>query len=312
MANSVKSESGNKKTSLVYPVNLKDEDDVVSWIAEIISEDESIIRSCLLREFEQPGSNVAEAFFRAALEPFVWSEKLGQFYEQTNAFLYELVLWNRNSIKRRMRSYIAKYLTALNEDGLNVLCVGDGLGFDSFYFAQAGHKVTYFEVPGYTHSFASRLFNLAAADIKIASGHEQIASEFFDAVVCLDVLEHIPDVPGFLDLLTGYLRPGGVFIVHAPYYMIHSTNPTHLKINRKYSGSLKLYSQCGLRLTGGKFFWNPLIFEKVSDSTTLRSPSALHIFVLRLSGLYFALGRLTNLPFRWINFYRRRHYRWFE
>ncbi len=312
MVNSMKSESGSSKPSLVYPIHLRDEDEVVRWIAEITSADELSIRSCLRREFEQPGSNVAEAFSQASLEPFVWSENLVQFYEQTNAFLYELVLWNRNSIKRRMRSYIAKYLTAQRENGLNVLCIGDGLGFDSFYFAQAGHKVTYYEVPGYTHSFASRLFTLAGADIKITSGHEQIASEFFDAVVCLDVLEHIPDVPDFLALITGYLRPGGIFIVHAPFYMIHSTNPTHLKVNRRHSGSLRLYSQCGLRLTDGKFFWNPLIFEKISDGIGPRSRSAFRIFALRLSGLYLALGRLTNLPFRWIDFYRKRHYRWFE
>ncbi|MEJ2649072.1 MAG: class I SAM-dependent methyltransferase, partial [Sedimentisphaerales bacterium] len=239
---------------------------------------------------------------------------LVRFYERTDAFLYELVLWNRNSIKRRMRSYIAKYLAEYKGSSQNVLCVGDGLGFDSFYFAQNGHKVTYYEVPGFSHRFASKLFSLADADIKIASVTEQIRENYFDAVVCLDVLEHIKDVPGFLRQLVDFIHPGGILIAHAPFYMIHPANPTHLKINRKYSGSLALYRDCGLSLINGTFFWNPLIFEKMSNDVKNRKPqrSILGMFSLKLGGLYLSLGRFSTLPFLWIDSYRTSHNRWFD
>lgn len=297
-----------------FPINLGDEEEVVQWIKEITGKDEITIRENLRKEFERPGANVVEAFNEASLEPYTWSEKLEQFYKQTDAFVYELVLWNRNSVKRRMRSYIAKYLTQYEGTGKNVLCVGDGLGFDSFYFAQKGQNVTYYEVPGFSHRFASRLFSPAGAVIKVASDPKQIQKEYFDAVVCLDVLEHVRDVNAFVKQLVDFIRPGGILIVHAPFYMVHSSNPTHLKANRKYSGNLKLYYQCGLRLINGRFFWNPLVFEKISDDIKPYIPqrSALGLFAIKLGGLYLSLGRFTTLPFLWIDSYRKSHSRWFE
>ncbi|MBN2182306.1 MAG: methyltransferase domain-containing protein [Sedimentisphaerales bacterium] len=305
-------ESKAQKFPPAYPMRLGDEEDVVKWIAEITSGDEESIRARLRREFEQPGANVAEAFAGTGLESYVWSDDLGRFYERTDAFIYELVLWNRNSIKRRMRRWIARYLAEHEGPELKILCVGDGLGFDSFYLARRDHKVTYYEVAGYTHYFAGRLFRLANADIEIVTDDAQMNSELFDVVICLDVLEHVPDVPGFVAQLTNRLRSGGFFFVHAPFYMVHPTNPTHLKTNRKYSGSLRPFSKCGLRLIGGEFFWNPLVFEKISDDIEPHSRSLARIFILRLVGLYLALGRFSNLPFRWVEAFRLRRNRWFD
>jgi 2-polyprenyl-3-methyl-5-hydroxy-6-metoxy-1,4-benzoquinol methylase len=310
----MKSQSNKEEPSLVFPINLGNEEEVVQWISEITGSDELTIRENLRKEFEQPGSNVAKAFAETKLEPYIWSEELVRFYERTDAFLYELVLWNRNSIKRRMRSFIAKYLAEYEGTGKKVLCVGDGLGFDSFYLVQNGQKVTYYEVPGFSHRFASRLFSPAGNEIKIASNPDQIPSEHFDAVICLDVLEHVKDAQAFIRQLAGFLRPGGILIVHAPFYMIHPSNPTHLKANRKYSGSLKLYTDCGLKLINGRFFWNPLIFEKVLEGIKPhpQQRSALGLFGIKLGGLYLSLGRFTILPFLWINSYRTSHSNWFD
>jgi len=179
---------------------------------------------------------------------------------------------------------------------------------------QNGQKVTYFELEGFSHRFATRLFSLADADIKVASRLQEIPAESFDSVVCLDVLEHIRDVPVFLEQLTTYLRPGGILIVHAPFYMIYPSNPTHLKANRKYCGKLDLYSRYGLNLINGRFFWNPLIFEKVSDDTNHRKPqrSAFGMFLLKLGGWYLSIGRFSTLPFLWIVFFRKRCNKEFE
>ena len=124
-----------------FPIKLGDEQEVVQWIHDITGKDEKVIRDNLRKEFEQSGANVVEAFNEASLEPYTWSEELVKFYEKTDAFIYELVLWNRNSIKRRMRSYIAKYLSEYEGTGKNVLCVGDGLGFDSFYLRTKVRKL---------------------------------------------------------------------------------------------------------------------------------------------------------------------------
>jgi len=306
------SKSKRIKLPSALPGQLRDENEVVNRIADVTSQDESSIRTRLRREFEKPGTNLAQAFTETGLEPYVWSNGLVRFYEQTDAFMYELVIWNRNRIKRRMRRWVAKYLAKHEPHSFNILSIGDGLGFDSLYLAQAGHKVTYYEVPGYTQSFACRLFADADAEITVVSDLAQIPAEAFDAILCLDVLEHVPDVPAFVSQLTGYLRPGGFFIVHAPFYMIHPANPTHLKANRRYSGSLRPYRRCDLRLIDGELGWNPLVLEKTSNSANPRPNSAARILALRLTGLYLSLGRFSILPFCWVDSYRRKHNEWFD
>jgi SAM-dependent methyltransferase len=269
------------------------------------------VQARLREENANPGANVAHAFKKAGLEPYVWSEAMARFYEQSDAFLYELVVWNANKLKCRMRWWVARYLADYAQGMCKVLCIGDGLGFDSAYLAQIGHNVTYYEVPGYTESFAGKVFaeQRAGIPITVLTDTGQIPRESYDVVVCLDVLEHVPDPTGFVRTLAGYLRPGGLFIVHAPFYMIHPSNPTHLKANRRYSGSISLYRRHNLRLLDGQTGWNPLVFEKIPGSSPNHPTFRLKILALRLAGLYLSLGRFSVMPFWWVDSYRRKHNR---
>ena len=298
------------KLPSALPEQLRDEGKIVSWIAELTGQSDTSVRSRLREEFDNPGTNVGRAFGETGLERYVWSEGLARFYEQTDAFLYELVIWNRNKLKLRMRRWIAKYLTKVKEEGLDILSIGDGLGFDSAYLAQAGHRVTYFEVPGYTESFARKIFAECGQDVTVMTNLSQIATGACDAVICLDVLVHVPDPPGYVEVISGYLRPGGRLIVHGPFYMIHPANPTHLKANRKYSGSLSLYRKHNLRLVDGEFGWNPIVLQKTDGASPSRSSAK--ILRLKLIGLYLALGRFSVIPFWWVDRFRRRHNQWFD
>jgi len=300
------------KLPSTLPEQLRNQEKIVAWIAELTQQPEALVRSRLREEFDNPGSNVACAFREAGLEPYVWSDGLVRFYEQTDAFLYELVIWNRNKLKRRMRRWVAEHLDDSSGRTLDVLSIGDGLGFDSAYLAQAGHRVTYFEVQGYTESFARKVFAECGEDVTILTDQGDIPLGAFDAVVCLDVLEHVPDPPGFVRAIAGYLRPGGRLIVHAPFYMIHPSNPTHLKANRRHSGSLSLYERHGFRFVDGEPGWNPIVLEKVSDGARGRSRFSPKLLALRLAGWYLALGRFSTLPFWWVDSYRRRHNQWFD
>ena len=135
---------------------------------------------------------------------------------------------------------------------LSVLCIGDGLGFDSAFLAGKGHAVTYHEVPGPHEAFARSVFERANVPVRVVTNQKDLHEATFDVIVCLDVLEHVPDPPSFVGQLLPLLRPQGRLIVHAPFYMIHPAYPTHLKRNRAHSGSLRLYTQHGLRLVDGR------------------------------------------------------------
>jgi len=294
------------------PDQLRDLDKIVAWIAEITNQNPDSVLERLRQEFDSPGSNVANAFAKTKLQPYIWSDSMQQFYESTDAFLYELVIWNRNKLKRRMRRWVARHLTQTGTQPLDILSIGDGLGFDSAYLAKLGHRVTYFELPGHAEFFARKVFAESDAPLTILTNPNSIPRSAFDVVLCLDVLEHVPAPSDFVRLLADYLRPEGRLLVHAPFYMIHPSNPTHLKANRSFSGKLSLYTNLGLKLIDGDLFWNPLVFQKPPDQCSIPSPFTPRLLALRLIGLYLTLGRFSILPFLWVDSYRKKTNKWFE
>ena len=65
------------------------------------------------------------------------------------------------------------------------------MGFDCLHWAKQGHAVTYFELPGYGPRFATKLFDGAGVKIPMLTDPSAIPLESFDAITCLDVLEHV-------------------------------------------------------------------------------------------------------------------------
>lgn len=294
------------------PEYFKDEEKIVNWLSQLTNQSPISVRSRLQQEHDNPGINVSNALGQYGLEPYRWTDELTEFYSKTDAFLYELIVWNLNKLKRRIRKCIGKYLYKNLGQNLNILTVGDGLGVDSVYLARAGHRVTYFESSAYSQAFAKKLFADCAVDINVLDTPNQIPQNSYDVVVCLDVIEHVPDPPRFIKTITSYLKLNGHLIVHAPFYQIRPNTPTHLKSNRKYSGSLKLYEKHGLKLVDGELSWTPIILQKKSSWKTDYLRFKPKLLAIRLTGLYLALGRFTILPFLWVNSYQRRGQRWFS
>lgn len=284
---------------------LADEKKLVRWIAELTAGSTGSVWQRLQEEQNSPGINVARAFQDSGLDRYLWSEQLASFYGQTDGFLYELAIWNRNRLKRRMRRRVEKYLQLTGKKNAEVLFIGDGLGVDSVYLAQSGYRVTYFEIPGYSERFARMLFDEYPQSITVITDPDEIPTQAYDAVVCLDVLEHLPDPRKYVGQMAGYLRDGGILIAHSPFYMIHPTTPTHLKANRRFSGSISLYKQHDLQLIDGDLRWNPIVLRKSSNTKpSLRLKPRL--WAIRLAGIYLMLGRFSVLPFWWLYRYRNK------
>ncbi|HRP61740.1 MAG TPA: class I SAM-dependent methyltransferase [Phycisphaerales bacterium] len=282
-------------------------------ISDVTGTPIELVSKKLRDEFAKPGSTVAAAFHERNIRPYVAGADMDRFYADTDAFLYETAIWNRNRAKRQMRKWVLRHLQryakSRNRTALDVLMLGDGMGFDSIRFASAGHQLTYMELPGLQVEFAKRLFGLAGKHVRMVTDPDLLRGETFDAVIAIDVLEHVPDPPSLVRTMAAHLRPGGRLISHAPFYMIHPAYPTHLKNNRRFSGSLSLYTNAGLNLVDGQLFWNPLVLEKPAEGLTRRAP--LRSSLLQLTGLYLRLGRVAAFPFYPIHWYRCARQRWF-
>ena len=240
---------------------------LIPLIASVTGADRSSVTERLRREHLHCPLNIPEAFYAKGLEPFVWSKGLLDFYEETDSFIYGIVAWNRTQIKCAMRRWMLDFLHRHRLPQGRVLVCGDGIGIDSFFFAQAGYNTVFYEISRYGLQIAQRLFGDYKVNVQVADTLETFEPESFDAIFSLDVLEHIPSPPEMVRDLSKLLRPGGFFVVSAPFYAVHPQWPTHLKCNRKYSGRMAWLSQAGqMKLIDGRAFANPLAFQKICNN----------------------------------------------
>jgi 2-polyprenyl-6-hydroxyphenyl methylase / 3-demethylubiquinone-9 3-methyltransferase len=99
---------------------------------------------------------------------------------------------------------------------LSILDVGCGGGLVSEPLARLGAKVTGIDPTIDSIAVARRHAQGQGLDIdyRTASVEElQAAGETFDAVVCMEVIEHVPDPAAFVRSLGALVRPGGALIL---------------------------------------------------------------------------------------------------
>jgi SAM-dependent methyltransferase len=280
---------------LVHP--LEDNELLIGLLAEVLGQPRERVRRILYEEECDLAGQQKKDFRQRRLEPHVWSKALADFYEQTDAFVYGNVAWNRRPAKLDMRRWVGEHLTGARPGGARVLTIGDGLGFDSLFLAKCGFEVTYSELSTKNREFASKIFALNSVPVNVAEDMLQLEEEAYDVVVCLDVLEHVPEPVEFVSQLVRRICPKGLLVVHAPFYFVSPHNPTHLESNRRFSGDLsKLYRSSALELVDGRFFWNPLVFVKTTVGERPPASRRVRRLLLRCSGLLLSIGRVWSAP----------------
>jgi SAM-dependent methyltransferase len=283
---------------LVYP--LSDVEGLIQLYAATLGWSPEAVCQRLHHDELSVGKIYLDEFAATGIEPYTWSEGMARFYEETKSILLGSVIWNRCPEKLRMREWIGRFLASQPNSPLDVLTIGDGAGFDSLYLAKCGHRVTYSEVSPCACDFAERLFQKCDVNVQVLREIAEIKSDSYDAISCLDVLEHVPDPREVVASLSRYLRPGGLLIVHAPFYYLSHMMPTHLKSNRKYAGDLrKLYRPFGFRMVDGRTLWDPIVLQKTDGTRPLSLAPLTRRIGLRLSGSLLAVGRYWSGIHNW-------------
>jgi SAM-dependent methyltransferase len=147
------------------------------------------------------------------------------------------------------------------------------MGFDSATLAKCGFRVTCYEISELSLEFARRLFSLSELDVKIERDEKSFVPGTFDAIVCLDVLEHLPDPAAAVQKFSHWLDISGFLVVHTPFYAVEVTQPTHLRSNRPLAGVIQgLYGKAGFEpLETGGLLLNPIVLQKRSEN--VRKPA---------------------------------------
>ena len=157
----------------------------------------------------------------AALHPGAFTENdAGEFYEEKvgDAHLIDLASWHLNS-----SSYIADTLRLLKKFAKGqVLDFGGGIGthaLSATVLSDVEH-VWFVDLNPQNRSFVEhRSKALGIEDmISVHRDLEGISDVIFDSVICLDVLEHLPNPSNQLELFLDRLSPEGIAMLNWYFY----------------------------------------------------------------------------------------------
>jgi len=223
-------------------------DELVEEISELLKKDKEIIKKKVWLEALSPGYNVKEDAVKYGITPYVYNSKMENFYRDTAGFIFETLVEScrpsKQEVLKRIKQRINEYLKINNGRKINILMSGDGVGSDTIYLYNFYKKYAnffYFDVPGSkTFDFAMKRFKKHHIDTKLITVYEEIPKNYFDVVISLEVLEHLPSPEESIKDISKWLKNEGIALVSESFANLSPNLPTHLKSNLKYAGKTPL------------------------------------------------------------------------
>ena len=259
----------------------------VEWVSSKVTEEQRCVGSAV---------NADMHYFDVV--PYQSSNHMNNLYSSGTGFAMELAATYADPERIDMAAFIlVRLCTERTRIGhnLKVLAVGDGIGSDSIRLASAGFDVDYMDYDtSVTSKVALQNFikfkknsDTESGNVRVLS-HQDLANGSYDAVISLEVIEHVESPLNFLEFLNSQLKLDGLLFLSDCFAGINLHWQTHLLKNERLSGlSPMLAAQCGFELDGINLwpYCKPYVFKK-SDLTTkqlitniLANDSCLSIFV---------------------------------
>ncbi len=199
-------------------------------------------------------------------------EELLNWYRTTEEYIWELSAYHADE-GFNYSGMCGGIITRLkNEGAQRVLCLGDGIGDLTLAFAESGYAtgprpmscpaVIYHDLAdSKTAEFAKARIMAATGEFigSLSSGFEpSLGTDLYDAIVSLDFLEHVTDVPAWCRAIHAALKPGGLFCAQNAFDCGSGNDgaiPCHLSVNDKYAHAAPH--------TNGRALWDHLLIEEL-------------------------------------------------
>jgi len=156
-------------------------------------------------------------------------EQMARFYQLTPFYIFSGTYWHMSRAQRWFRREVVKLSKGY------VLDYGGGIGDLSLMLAQAGLNVTYVDVGGKTFDFArwflARRGRSDVLMLDIEKDWERIWARKYGTIICVDVIEHVPEPELVLARMAASLtEKGKLFITGLHCVGASDDHPMHLKI----------------------------------------------------------------------------------
>ena len=249
--------------------------DLVDVLCDVLNRTKKEVHEMLFYEALEIGWNVSRASKTFGVTPHIYNSRMQNLYQQSDAFVFELLVTHSipycREIDRRVSEALTCHFNGARD--LQILVYGDGVGTDSLRLQASGYNVSYFEFEGYSSKIAEYRFRRQGLDkrITVINHLDQIPQQYFDAVVCREVLEHVSDPPGVVEIIRDSLNENGIALITESFGRIEPAFPTHLAKNLKFHGRTEyIFINTGFRLLQSYPEKRPLIFKKTKKSDWLR------------------------------------------
>jgi 2-polyprenyl-3-methyl-5-hydroxy-6-metoxy-1,4-benzoquinol methylase len=173
-------------------------------------------------------------------------EEIKRFHEITPFFAIGLQYQHARKDQREFRSQI---LSVASGDCLDY---GGGVGDLCLKLAEKGLNVTFGDVPGVSMEFAKWLFKKRGYDIETIDLEKEALSKQYDTIICIAVIQHIPQPGPVLEQIANSLRKGGKLVITDLHGWEHPGLPMDFKIEIDTEGLLESF---GLVRTARDWLW---------------------------------------------------------
>jgi 2-polyprenyl-3-methyl-5-hydroxy-6-metoxy-1,4-benzoquinol methylase len=251
------------------------QDRVIDTIAVVTNSTRDVIKEKVDAEQQSAGSAVNQDMKTFDVVPYQPSSQMDELYRSGHSFAIELAANYNDSARIKMAAFIlVRLCTERTRVGRNlkILAVGDGIGSDSIRLASAGFDVDYMDYEAsVTSKVATENFlkfknseSTSAGVLRVLNRHE-IEAGTYDAVISLEVIEHVEKPQDFLYFLQQQLMADGLLFLSDCFPGIKDYWQTHLLSNERLSGLVPLMAApCGLAFQGfcQEPLYKPYVFQR--------------------------------------------------